>query len=95
MTCGSQLIYVYIDIIEQQNVGDLQAPFIKVIKSERRLLRNGSVTFFLRNLNYNPILINNFPNFQVESNFKVELENKTFKIIPFTGLGKVIVNLKF
>ena len=37
MTSGSHLMFVYIDITEQQNVGDLQAPFIKVIQSERRI----------------------------------------------------------
>ena len=42
ITCGSQLIFVYIDIIEHQNVGDVRAPVIKTIESERRL-RNGSI----------------------------------------------------
>ena len=29
ITCGSQLIFVYIDIIEHQNVGDVRAPVKK------------------------------------------------------------------
>ena len=40
--CESQLTFVYIDIIEHQNVGDVRAPVIKIIESERRL-RNGSI----------------------------------------------------
>ena len=42
ITCGSELIFVYIDIIEHQNVGYVRAPVIKIIESERRL-RNGSI----------------------------------------------------
>ena len=41
-TCGSQLIFVYVDIIEHQNVGDVRAPVIKIIESERGL-KNGSI----------------------------------------------------
>ena len=37
ITCGSQLIFVYIDIIEHRNVGDVRAPVIKIIESEMRL----------------------------------------------------------
>ena len=31
ITCGSQLIFVYIDIIEHQIVGGVRAPVIKII----------------------------------------------------------------
>ena len=95
ITCGSQLIFVYIDIIEHQNVGDVRAPVIKTIESERRL-RNGSINTVTpihnksyTNLDYKPILSNNIPNIHVE------LRNETGKLIPFTGTGKVIVILKF
>ena len=95
ITCGSQLIFVYIDIIEHQNVGDVRAPVIKIIESERRL-RNGSINTVTpihhksyTNLDYKPILSNNIQNIQVE------LRNETGKLIPFTGTGKVIVSLKF
>ena len=95
ITCGSQLIFVYNDIIEHQNVGDVRALEIKIIESERRL-RNGSINTVTpikhksyTNLNYKPILSNNIQNIQVE------LRNETGKLIPFTGIGKVIVSLKF
>ena len=94
ITCGSQLKFVYIDIIEHQNVGDVRAPVIKIIESERRL-RNGSINTVTpihhksyTNLDYKPILSNNIQNIQVE------LRNETGKLIPFTGTGKVIVSLK-
>ena len=95
ITCGSQLIFVYIDIIEHQNVGDERAAVIKIIESERRL-RNGSINTVTpihhksyTNLDYKPILSNNIQNIQAE------LRNETGKLIPFTGTGKVIVSLKF
>ena len=95
ITCGSQLIFVYIDIIEYQIIGDVRAPVIKTIETERRL-RNGSIntvtpihhkTFTI--LDYKPILSNNI------QNIKVELRNEAAKLIPFNGTGKVIVGLKF
>ena len=64
ITCGSQLIFVYIDVIEYQNIGDVRAPVIKIIESERRW-RNGSIkintpihhkSFTI--LDYKPILSN-------------------------------------
>ena len=95
ITCGSQLIFVYIDIIEHQNVGDVRAPIIKIIESERRL-RNGSINTVTpihhksyTNLDYKPILSNNIQTIQLE------LRNETGKLILFTGTGKVIVSSKF
>ena len=94
VTCGSQLIFVYVDIIEHQNVGDVRAPVIKIIEFERRL-RNGCINTVTpihhksyTNLDYKPILSNNIQNIQVE------LRNETGKLIPFTGTRKVIVSLK-
>ena len=94
ITCGSQLMFVYIDIIAYQNIGDVRAPVIKIIESERRL-RNGSINIVtpihhksFTILDYKPILSN-------IQNIKVELRNEAGKLIPFTGTGKVIVSLKF
>ena len=87
ITCGSQLIFVYIDVIEYQIFGDVRAPVIKIIETERRL-RNGSIntvtpihhkTFTI--LDYKPILSNNI------QNIKEELRNEAGKLIPFNGTG--------
>ena len=95
LTCGSQLIFVYIDVIEYQNIGDVRASVIKIIESVRRL-KNGSIntatpihhkTFTI--LDYKPILSNNI------QNIKVELRNEAGKLIPFNGTGNMIVSLKF
>ena len=95
ITCGSQLIFVYIDIIEHHNVGDVRAPVIKTIESERRL-RNGRINTVTpiqhksyTNLDYKPKLSNNIQNIQVE------LRNETGKLTPFIGSRKIIASLKF
>ena len=81
--------------MEYQIIGDVRAPVIKIIETERRL-RNGSIntvtpvhhkTFTI--LNYKLILSNNI------QNIKVELGNEAGKLIPFIGTGKVIVGLRF
>ena len=65
ITCGSQLIFVYIDIIDYQNIGDVRAPVIKIIESERRF-KNGSMNIVtpihhksFTILDYKPTLSNN------------------------------------
>ena len=95
ITCGSQLIFVYLDIIEYQHVGDSRAPILKIIESERRL-RNGSLNTVApihhktyTNLDYKRLLSNNI------QSIKVELRSETGKLIPFTGIGKVVISLKF
>ena len=95
ITCGSQLIFVYLDIIEYQHVGDSRAPILKVIESERRL-RNGSLNTVApfhhktyTNLDFNRLLSNNI------QSIKVKLRSETGKLIPFTGIGKVVISLKF
>ena len=93
ITCGLQLIFVYIDIIEYQHVGDSRVPILKIIESERRL-RNGSLNTIapvhhkaFTNLDYKRLLSNNI------QRIKVELRSETGKLIPFTGIGKVVVSL--
>ena len=95
LTCGSQLIFVYIDVIEYQNIGNMRAPVIKIIESERRL-KNGSINTVtpihhikFTILDYKPILSKNI------QNIKVELRIEAGKLIPFKGTGKVIVSFKF
>ena len=95
ITCGSQLIFVYLDIIEYQHVGDSRAPILKNIESEGRL-KNGSLNTeapihhnTYTNLDYKRLLSNNI------QSIKVELRSETEKLIPFTGIGKVVISLKF
>ena len=95
ITCGSQLIFVNLKIFEYQHVGDSQAPILEIIESERRL-RNGSLNTVapvhhktFTNLDYTRLLSN-----KIQSG-KKELRSETGKLILFTGIGKVVVSLKF
>ena len=95
IACGTQLMFVYVDIIEYQYVGDTKAPILKIIDTERRL-KNGSLVSTVpiqqkgfTNLDYKPILFNNI------QNIKVELRTETGRLVPFVGSGKVIINLSF
>ena len=94
--CGSKLVFVYIfiDITENQNVGDVKALLIKIIEPEKRLGKISINTVTIHHkvytiLDYKPILINTI------QNFHVELSNKTGKVFPFTDTRKVRVSLKF
>ena len=95
ITCGTQLLFVYADIIEYQYVGDTKAPILKIIDTERQL-KNGSLVSTVpiqkkgfSNLDYKPLLSNNI------QNIKIELRTETGKLVPFAGSGKVIINLAF
>ena len=72
ITCGSQLIFVSLDIIEYQHVGDSRVPILKILESERRL-RNGSLNTVapvhhktFTNLDYKRLLSNNIQIIKVE-----------------------------
>ena len=41
LSAGKQLIFIYVNIIEYQNLGDTKAPLIRVIDSKQSL-KNGS-----------------------------------------------------
>ena len=92
---GAQLIFVYIETIEHQDIGDVRAPVIKINGSGRRW-RNGSINTVtpihhkrFTILDYKLLLSNNV------QNIKVEPRNEIGKLVSFTGTGKVIVSLKF
>ena len=95
IACGSQLMFLYVDIIEHQYVGNVKAPILKIIDTERRL-KNGSLTVTtpiqqktFETPDFKPLLFHNI------QNIKVELRTETGKLVPFLGVGKVIVNLLF
>ena len=95
ITCCSQLIVVYLDIIEYQHVGDSRASILKIIESERRL-RNCSLNTIapvhhktFTNLDYKRLLSNNI------QSIKVELRSETGKLIPSLESVKLSSVLSF
>ena len=66
LSAGKQLIFIYVNIIEYQYVGDTKAPLIRVIDSKQRL-KNGSPCeiepthrIVFSNLEYKKLLLKNF-----------------------------------
>lgn len=95
MTAGTQFMFVYVDFIEYQQVGDTKAPLLRVIETERRL-KNGSL------YNLTPVNRKSFDNLEYKKlltsslqSVKVELRTETGKPVPFLGTGKVVLSLVF
>ena len=95
ITSGTNLIFIYINIIEYQHVADTKAPLLRVFKRSVRLKDGGlqvtqtqdSMTF--KDLQFKPIMISN-----VQS-LKVELRTENGQLIPFIGSGQTTLTLKF
>ena len=95
LSAGKQLIFIYVNIIEYQYVGDTKAPLIRVIDSKQRLI-NGSPCeieprhrIVFSNLEYKKLLSKNF------QSIEIQLRTETGQLVPFAGTGKVILNLIF
>ena len=88
LSAGKQLIFIYVNIIEYQYVGDTKAPLIRVIDSKQRL-KNGSPCkiepthkIVFSNLEYKKLLSKD-----VQSN-EIQLRTETGQLVPFAGTGK-------
>ena len=95
LSAGKQLIFIYVNIIEYQYVGDTKAPLIRVIDSKHRL-KNGSPCeiepthrIVFSNLEYKKLLSKNF------QSIEIQLRTETQQLVPFAGTGKVILTLNF
>ena len=95
LSSGKQLIFIYVNIIEYQYVGDTKAPLIRVIDSKQGL-KNGSPfgieprhRIVFSNLEYKKLLPKNF------QAIEIQLRTETVELVPFAGTGKVISTLHF
>ena len=96
MTHGCSYIFIYVDFIKHQVVGDTNAPILNIIDTERRV-KNGAVftttpiitKSFTGELYYKDLLKT-----YIQS-VKVELRTETGLLVPFVGTGKTIITLKF
>ena len=95
LSAGSQLMFVYVDIIGYQVLGDTKAPLLRVIDTNRRL-KNGSICSIepthrkvFSNLDYKKLFSTTI------QSISVQLRTETGKLVPFLGTGKVILSLKF
>ena len=95
LSAGKKLIFIYVNIIEYQYVGDTEAPLIRVIDSKQHL-KNGSPCeieqthrIVFSNLEYKKLLSKNF------QSIEIQLRTETGQLVPFAGTGKVILTLNF
>ena len=95
LSAGSQLMFVYIDIIGYQFIGDTKAPLLRVIDTNRRL-KNGTICSIepthrkvFSNLDYKKLFSTTI------QSISVQLRTETGKLVPFLGTGKVILSLRF
>ena len=93
LSAGKQVIFIYVNIIEYQYVGDTKAPHIRVIDSKQRL-KNGNPSeiepthrIVFSNLEYKKLLSKNF------QSIEIQLRTETGELVPFAGTGKVHLTL--
>ena len=90
------MMFIYLDIIRYQIVGDTKAPLLRVIDTNRRV-KNGYACSIepnhrkvFSNLDYKKLLVNNI------QSIAVNLRTETSRLVPFAGGGrKVVLTLKF
>ena len=95
LTSGINMIFVYTDLIEYQNTGDVKAPVLRIIDSGKRVESNKLVTtqkletrsFF--DLQYKKLLVQNI------QTISIQLRTETGILVPFCGRGQVVLTLKF
>ena len=96
ISAGTQMIFIYLDIIRYQIVGDTKTPLLRVIDTNRRV-KNGDACSIepnhlkvFSNLDYKKLLVNNI------QSIAVNLQTETGRLVPFAaGGGKVVLTLKF
>ena len=87
ISAGTQMMFIYLDIIRYQIVGDTKAPLLRVIDTNRRV-KNGYACSIepnhrkvFSNLDYKKLLVNNI------QSIAVNLRTETGRLVPFAGGG--------
>ena len=95
LSAGKQLIFIYVNIIEYQYVGDTKAPLNRIIDSKQRLKNGGPCEIeptnriVFSNLEHKMLLSKNF------QSIEIQLRTENVHLVPFTGTGKNILTLNF
>ena len=75
ISAGTQMMFIYLDIIHYQIVGDTKAPLLRVCSIEPNHRKVFS------NLDYKKLLVNNI------QSIAVNLQTETGRLVPFAGGG--------
>ena len=92
---GTEIFFVYCNIIEQQNVAGTKAPVLRVIDTKRRL-KNGdlSITSTTTDRSFRELQFKSLVLSSIREIF-IELVTATGAYVPFLGTGRVVLTLKF
>ena len=88
-------MFIYLDTIHYQIVGDTKAPLLRVLDTNRRVKKGYACTIepnhckVFGNLDFKKLLVNKI------FNIFVNLRTETGGLVPFAGGGKVVLTLKF
>ena len=92
---GTEIVFVYSNIIEQQNVAGTKAPVLRVIDTKRRL-KNGelSITSTTTDRSFRELQFKSLVLSSIRESF-IELVTTTGAYVPFLVTGRVVRTLKF
>ena len=88
-------MFIYLDIIHYQIVGDTKTPLLRVIDTNRRVKNGYACTIepnhrkVFSNLDFKKLLVNSI------SNISVSLRTETGGLVPFAVGGKIVLTVKF
>lgn len=95
ITAGTNIFFVYCDIIEHQHIAGVKAPVLRVIDTRRRL-KNGELQIIsttehvsFRELQFKKLVLGSI------KEIFIELVSASGSYIPFVGTGRVALTLKF
>ena len=95
ITSGTDIFFVYCNMIEQQNIAGTKAPILRVIDTKRKL-KDGGLTVTstnthrsFRELQYKKLVLSSI------REIFIELVTATGDYVPFVGTGRVVLTLKF
>ena len=92
MKAGSRFLFVHLDIIEQQHVGDAKAPVLRIINTDNDPNYSRSkdtTTLSFKHLEYRELSVHNL------HSIRVEIRNERGELVPFLGTGQVAITLAF
>ncbi len=95
LKAGRHLMFVYINIIEYDSVGDTKAPLLRLIPTGKRI-KNFSITETETDdsRTFKDLQFKNLISSHIQS-LTVDLRDDTGDLVPFIGSGRTALTLKF
>ena len=95
ITTGTDIFFVYCNMIEQQNIAGTKAPILRVIDTKRKLKDGGlALTSTITHRSFRELQFKKLVLSSIREIF-IELVTATGDYVPFLGTGRVVLTLKF